>query len=70
MRSMAFAANIFVIHALGDAVSPAIVGWISDRAGLKAGLLAASLALGVAGIIALWGMKYVDADTELVRDHG
>jgi MFS family permease len=34
IRSSAFAVNIFVIHALGDAVSPALVGLISDSAKL------------------------------------
>ena len=33
---MAFAANILVLHALGDAISPAIIGSASDRFGLQA----------------------------------
>jgi predicted MFS family arabinose efflux permease len=61
-RSMAFAANIFVIHALGDAVSPWIIGAWSDRFGLRAALLLASLALGAAGGFCLWGMRYYDHD--------
>ncbi len=48
-RSMAFAANIFVIHLLGDAASPALIGWGSDHFGLTRALLAACLALGVGG---------------------
>ncbi|MBI5200071.1 MAG: MFS transporter [Elusimicrobia bacterium] len=62
MRSMAFAANIFVIHALGDAVSPTIVGWISDRWSLQAGLLTAMAALGVAGAFCLAGSRHYAAD--------
>lgn len=38
MRSMAFALNIFIIHALGDALSPAFIGKISDGWGLKMAL--------------------------------
>ncbi|MEI6215004.1 MAG: MFS transporter [Desulfuromonadales bacterium] len=47
-RAMGFAVNIFVIHALGDAISPAIIGAISDRAGLPAALLVTPLAVLVA----------------------
>lgn len=38
-RSMAFAVNIFLIHALGDALSPALIGKISDLFGLKMAFL-------------------------------
>ncbi len=31
IRAMAFAVNIFFIHALDDAVSPTLLGCISDR---------------------------------------
>ena len=52
-HSMAFAANIFAIHLLGDAASPALIGWGSDHFGLTRALLAACLALGVGGLICL-----------------
>jgi predicted MFS family arabinose efflux permease len=48
-RSMAFAANILVIHLLGDAASPTLIGWGSDMFGLDRALLAACLALGLGG---------------------
>lgn len=62
LRSMAFAANILVIHALGDAISPSIIGWASDRWGLKAALLGACLGLGLAGALCLRGMRCYDSD--------
>jgi predicted MFS family arabinose efflux permease len=68
MRSMAFAVNIFVIHALGDAVSPAVVGYLSDRYGLKAALTAASFSLGLAGLICLWGLGTIEGDEKRARD--
>jgi hypothetical protein len=68
MRSMAFAANIFIIHALGDAVSPAVVGELSDRFGLKAALAAASFSLGVAGLICLWGLGAIEGDEKRARE--
>lgn len=61
-RSMAFAANIFVIHALGDAVSPALIGIVSDRWGLQYALLGSCLALGVAAGLCFLGMRRYDAD--------
>lgn len=70
IRSMAFAANIFVIHALGDAASPTLVGLISDQAGLRAGLVFASVWLGIAGVLSLMGMRFMDADARLVEAHG
>lgn len=48
-RSMAFAANIFVIHLLGDAASPTAIGWASDHFGLSSALLGACAALGLGG---------------------
>lgn len=39
IRSMAFAVNIFIIHALGDAISPALIGRASDAWGLKMAFL-------------------------------
>ncbi|MEQ1920268.1 MAG: MFS transporter [Elusimicrobiota bacterium] len=63
-RSMAFAANIFVIHLLGDAASPTLIGWGSDHFGLSRALLVACLALGVGGWICLSARKgfVLDAD--------
>ncbi|HEX4047292.1 MAG TPA: MFS transporter, partial [Elusimicrobiota bacterium] len=50
-RSMAFAANILVIHLLGDAVSPFLIGWGSDLFGLSRALILACAALGVGGAL-------------------
>jgi MFS family permease len=50
VRAMAFAVNIFFIHALGDAVSPSILGWLSDQWGLRSALLITPLAMVLAGL--------------------
>ncbi len=39
-RSMAFALNVFIIHALGDAMSPYLVGFVSDSFTLKTAVIA------------------------------
>ncbi len=61
-RAMAFAINIFAIHALGDAISPAIIGSISDRWGLSRALLITPLAVVIAAGFAFWGGRYVERD--------
>ena len=39
IRAMAFAVNIFIIHLLGDMLSPFIIGHLSDQLGLRSALL-------------------------------
>jgi MFS family permease len=65
-RSMAFAANILVLHALGDAVSPMIIGAASDKWGLQAALIGASLPLGISGALCFLGMAHYDRDAAKV----
>ena len=45
IRSMAFALNILMIHLLGDALSPTLIGWASNTWNLKVAVFAASLML-------------------------
>lgn len=61
-RAMGFAINIFVIHALGDAISPAIIGSLSDRWGLSAALLITPVAVVIAACFALRGGRFVAED--------
>lgn len=35
VRTRAFSVFIFLIHALGDAISPYIIGFISDQTGIE-----------------------------------
>jgi MFS family permease len=60
MRATAMAVSIFVIHALGDAISPPIIGAIADRRGLGAAVLVVPLAVAVAG--AIWTLTASRAD--------
>jgi len=61
-RAMAFALNIFFIHALGDAISPSILGWLSDKWGLQQALLITPLAMSVAGIFCFICGRFVKED--------
>jgi MFS family permease len=73
IRATAFALNILVIHLLGDAISPPIVGAMADHSrrvgvppkdALDAGFLAVSSLLLVGGALWLWGARYLQRDTE------
>jgi predicted MFS family arabinose efflux permease len=62
VRATAYAVNIFVIHALGDAISPAIVGFVSDRLDLASAFWIAPGALGLAALFCFWGMRHFASD--------
>jgi len=62
MRAMAFAANIFTIHALGDAVSPAFIGFLSDHVGLGRALLSTVAAIMLAALFCLLCARTIAAD--------
>jgi predicted MFS family arabinose efflux permease len=68
VRASAYAANIFVIHALGDAISPAIVGGISDRLGLSTALWVAPGGLLTAALFCFWGMRWYTREGRGPRD--
>jgi MFS transporter, Spinster family, sphingosine-1-phosphate transporter len=62
VRAMAFAVNIFFIHALGDAFSPSILGWLSDQWGLRNALLITPLAMALAGLLCFVCGRFVVQD--------
>lgn len=64
IRATAFAINILVIHALGDAISPLIIGVIADLSSLQTAFLATSLFIPLSGVLWLMGARHLDADTE------
>jgi MFS transporter, Spinster family, sphingosine-1-phosphate transporter len=61
-RATAFAVNIFFIHALGDAVSPTIIGFCSDLWGLRNALLITPLAVVLAALLCFFSMRFIAAD--------
>ncbi len=65
LRSTAFAMNILVIHALGDVISPVIIGIVSDRYSMTHAFTLVGVMFVVAGILWLAGMKFLKRDTEL-----
>ncbi|MFO0803609.1 MAG: MFS transporter [Gemmataceae bacterium] len=63
IRATAFAMNILIIHALGDAISPSLIGLVRDDADLQTAFLVTSLTIPAAGLLWVLGAKHLDADT-------
>jgi MFS transporter, Spinster family, sphingosine-1-phosphate transporter len=70
VRASAFALNILIIHLFGDAISPKVIGAITDRYGgdMNRGFLAVGTVMLLGGIAWLIGSLYLDRDTQRV-DH-
>jgi MFS family permease len=66
VRATAFALNILIIHALGDALSPPLLGAVAGHADMNVAFLVVSGAMLVSGIVWLFGMKYLAADTAAI----
>jgi len=58
IRATALAVNIFVIHALGDAISPQLIGRISDKTSLQTAFWAAFVAAALSGVFYLYGARF------------
>jgi MFS family permease len=58
VRATAMAGQLLVIHALGDAISPRIIGAVSDRSNLSFGLGSTLITLVLAAIIFFVGARY------------
>lgn len=51
MRASAMASSIFCIHLFGDAISPVLIGWISDRTSLSTGMMVTPGVFLLAGLL-------------------
>jgi MFS family permease len=65
IRSTGFALNIFIIHVLGDAISPAIMGTIADHWSMDIAMGVVSAVVLLGGVFWLWGVKHLERDTAL-----
>ncbi|MBV9481081.1 MAG: MFS transporter [Acidobacteria bacterium] len=61
IRATAIAVNLFVIHFLGDAFSPWLIGKISDRSSLESGFISTVVATAISAAILFYGMKFAPA---------
>ena len=58
IRATAISINLFVIHVLGDASSPTLIGKISDATNLRIGLSITLITLALSGLILFSGARY------------
>jgi MFS family permease len=65
VRASAFALNIFIIHALGDAISPPIIGYVAGRTSMAFGFVVVSATMLAGGLFWLWGVPFLARDTAL-----
>jgi MFS family permease len=68
VRTTAFALNIFIIHALGDAISPPLIGVLSDRIGLGVSMGLVGLMFLVGGVLWLMGARHLEGDSRRVAE--
>jgi sugar phosphate permease len=61
IRATAIAVNLFVIHFLGDALSPWLIGLVSDQSSLESGFTSTIVATALSSAILFYGMKFAPA---------
>src|SRR5881392_3114528 len=69
VRATAFAANILVIHALGDVQAFWLLGYIGGHLNMRVAFLLGSGIILLPGVAWLIGVKYLPADTAAVEAH-
>jgi len=67
VRATAFALNILIIHALGDAAAPPLIGAVADRTNMNIAFLVVSAMMLAAGVLWLWGAKFLPSDTAMIE---
>lgn len=67
IRATGFAVNILIIHLLGDALSPPLLGAVAGHFDMNVAFLVVSAAMLISGVIWIAGMKYLAADTAAVE---
>jgi MFS family permease len=68
LRATAFAFNIFVIHALGDAISPPLIGLIAGHTDWNTAFLLVSLTMVLASVLWLIGARYLGRDEDIATE--
>ena len=70
LRARGFAVTTMVMHLLGDAASPSLIGLASDRVGLTGPVLATGCLLSLSGLVLLWGRGSLAADLPTTETGG
>jgi len=67
LRARGFAVTTMLMHLLGDAASPWLIGAASDRIGLRLPVVVTGCLLAVAGVVLLWGRATLETDLIATR---
>jgi MFS family permease len=68
LRATAMGVYLLVVHTLGNATAPAVIGWLSDQSGdLRLGMIVAPVMALASGLVGLWGTRFVGRDAEEMR---
>ena len=67
MRATAFAVNIFIIHAFGDALSPPLIGWVRGHTSWDTAFTLVSLMMLLASALWFIAARYLGPDTAAVQ---
>ena len=70
IRATAIAMELFLIHALGDAPSPRLIGLVSDHSTLGTGLGVTLITMVVAAVLLFLGAKTVSVSEDVTPEHG
>lgn len=66
VRAAAFALNILIIHALGDAISPPLIGWIAGHTTMNTAFFVVAGTMIIASALWLFGSGNLARDTAVV----
>jgi MFS transporter, Spinster family, sphingosine-1-phosphate transporter len=69
LRARGFAVTTLLMHMLGDAASPWLIGEVSDHIGLRIPVLVTGCLLTAAGVVLLAGRKTLETDLNAVKVH-
>jgi sugar phosphate permease len=67
LRARGFAVTTLLMHLLGDAASPWLIGEVSDQIGLRAPVLVTGCLLAAAGVVLLAGRATLEADLDAAK---
>ena len=67
VRAMAFGLGIFVMHALGDAIAPPLVGLLAGHTNMNNAFLAIAAVMLISGLLWVIGAKYLPGDMASVE---
>jgi MFS transporter, Spinster family, sphingosine-1-phosphate transporter len=69
VRSTAVAAALFMVHALGDALSPQLIGLVSDSFGLRIGMSITLVSLLAGGLLLIAGANQAPPGPIIRKQH-